>query len=172
MLTAGLLAGMAHAATTIGTDSEVGADFGLTEYSTGSSGNVSMGSNGAITYPAGFTGSGLGVAGQFRIAVGGFGAAGAQYTVSCRDSDALAANAGGDTISIEADFVVTAGTRTVFGGGNACNGLGTDYGPYTGTSRTIYIGTRLNIPPGFNGSGTYSTGNASGQAITFEVVLL
>ncbi len=167
-----LLAGIAHAATTIGTDSEVGADFGLTEYSTGSSGNISMGSNGTISYPGGFTGSGLGVTGQFRIAVGGFGAGSAQYTVACRDSDALAADGGGDTISIEADFVATAGARTVYGGGNACNGLGSVYGPYTGTSRTIYIGTRLNIPPGFNGSGTYSTGNASGQPITFEVVLL
>lgn len=157
--------------TTLDIDSEVNADFGDVEFTAAATGNLDMGSNGTISYPGGFTGAGLGVAGQFRIRLGGLDAETAPYTIACDDSSAAVSDGSGDLIPIQADFVITAGTRTSFGGGNACNGLGSLYGTYSGNNRTIYIGTRLNISSPLGGDGIYSTSNPGGTPLTFEVIL-
>lgn len=160
----------AYAATNLNISNEVDADFGDIEYSAFATGNIAMGTNGIITYPAGFTGAGIGVAGQFRSVITGFGT-GLPYVISCTDSAAKLSNGAGGIIPIRAEYVVSAANRGNFGTGNDCAGLTNISIGYTGTPRTYYVGVRMNISTPLTTGGVYSTANAGGAPIEFLVVL-
>jgi hypothetical protein len=159
----------ANAFTTVAINSEVDADFGEIDYNSTSTGNIDMGSNGVISYPAGFAGTGLGVSGQFRIVVSGTNT-GASYTITCSDTGTQLSDANAHFIGVDADFAISAASRTNYGSGIDCNNA--TNGPYSGTPRNVYLGMRLRINSPLAAPGIYSTTNMGGIPLTIIVVLM
>ncbi|MCH2547454.1 MAG: hypothetical protein MK052_07585 [Alphaproteobacteria bacterium] len=160
---------ISHAFTNLTLNSTVDIDFGEIEYSGGDTGNISLGTNGVINYTSGFSGAGIGVAGQSTIRVAG--RTGAPYVIYCSDAGAQVSDGNGEIIPIEAEFVTSSGARGNYGSGTACSTLSAGVGPFTGTPRTIYLGARLNVSSAISGGGIYSTSNGGGSPIDFVVVL-
>lgn len=150
----------------------VDTDFGEIMYSAAATGSISMGTDGSINYVGGFSGPSVGTAAQFTV-IRLYGSS--TITISCETGGTMA-NATGDTIQIDqVEFVFGSGSRTSFGGGIGCAGLGNTVG---GTfslsggsaSRTLYVGMRLNISSPISSGGLYDTGIGGGDDITFEAI--
>ncbi|GEM_PF-2622281 len=145
-------------------------DFGLIEYS--GAGNASVGTDGNVSYSGGFTGAGLGTSGATLVSLTNS----TQATIAC-SATATMTNSTGDTLMVsDIEFVVGSASRTSFGSGTPCQGIGTSSGTFTfsGTvnNRTIYVGGRINAAGPLSGAGNYSSANAGGSSITIVVTAI
>ena len=145
--------------------------FGLIDVTVGA-GNIDMGTNGNIVYGAGYSGSGVGIAGGFTIN----GDAGFNVNISC-SATAVLANASGSTMTISAVEAVVdrANNAGAFGAGSACSGLGNTIIVHSirnnSAQNAIAVGMRINGTGGVPlGAGLFSTSNAGGVPVTFDVV--
>lgn len=161
-LAVALALGMACGANALTLTRVAGISFGTIEF-TGDpvSGNVTMGTNGTVTYGTSLSGSGVGTVAQVELA----DAAGTVIDIRCTDTSTLAVDAG-HTIAATHAIVIGPANLGAYPAAMGCQGPGTTVTSYTlsGTPAddTIYLTALLNT----NGlnliNGTYTTTNAGG----------
>lgn len=149
--------------------SQVTMDFDQIDFDAGASGSVNLGTNGNISYIGGYSGGGLGTAGSFVISIGNNN--GTSINIGC-DTGATLTDINGNSVSLtNVEFVLGAASRTGFGAGISCQGVGNtgNFNLSVTASRTVYIGGSLNLPIAPASSGLYSTNNPGGNDIQFSV---
>lgn len=161
-------ASSAYAAITL--NNAVAMAFTRIEYNGSSNGNISLGTNGNITYTGGYQGDGTGVAGQLRIN----DSSGITVDVTCSDTATI--SDGSNTFTIQnLEIVVGSANRVATGLANDCQGLGTGAVGHTlnntAANDTIYIGGQIDGGSGVSAEGTYNTSNSGGVPISIRVVV-
>jgi len=164
----------ADATPTVNLTQQTAMDFNTTEVAGGATGTITIGTDANISYNGFFSGPGIGTAGSFLMTLI-FGT-GNTVAIEC-DTSATLTDGGGNTITLDnIEFVVSSGNRTTFGAGDGCLGIGTSTGTYvisgSAANRTAFIGGSLNLTGGLPSDGNYSTANAGGNAISFNVIRL
>ena len=155
----------------IGFTGNTATSFGLIDVTVGT-GNIDMGTDGTITYGAGYSGAATGTPGGFVVT----GDTGFTVDISCSATGVIA-NARGGTMNLtNIEFVIDKGNNAgAFGTGNACLGVGNtslSIAIRNNTSQnTFAVGMRIDGTSGVPfGAGLFSTSNAGGTPITFDVV--
>ncbi|MCH2547152.1 MAG: hypothetical protein MK052_06050 [Alphaproteobacteria bacterium] len=148
-------------------------DYSLIEGSNGT-GTVTMGSDGSITYGAGYSGAGQGTGGVFYIE-GTKKNKGCRVDISCSNNATLSDGGGGAVgmLSIQ----IKEGGSGAAGTGVTCQGLDTPvitgYRIKQNTNQNdFYIGAALNTTSGVsspNFSYMFNTANSGGSPITVRV---
>lgn len=147
--------------------------FGIIEYAATHSGNIGLGTNGAVT----ITGIGMaydGFAAPGQVGVTASPASGV-LDVKCTSTGKLRGNASGllDMDNAQITVSSTAG----FGSGNLCHGItggsavATTINLATDPTPVIYLSGRLVVPAGgFSGNTSFNSTGSGGKAITLRVV--
>lgn len=142
-------------------------NFGKIDYATPLNGNISMGTNGTISYGSSYSGSGTGTVGQIEIQDSN----GVIVDISC--ADGTIAHSGGGTLTLTTTAVVGSSNVAGYGSNPTCSGLGSTILTHTivsgAANNTIYVGGRLT--PSSLTAGTFNTSNGGGQVIQFQVVV-
>ena len=141
--------------------------FGTTDYTLPITGDIRMGTNGAVAYTGAFAGAGLGVAGQVELV----DSISTVLEVSCEDGEL--AHSGGSTMTMETTVVVGTAQTGAWGSTPLCTGLGNTVITHTiesgSAANTLYAGARL--VPGSMSDGSFSTTNSGGVPVKIRVIV-
>lgn len=134
------------------------------------SGNVTIGTNGNITYGSNTSGSGIGTPAQLQIT----GPVGSSVTVSCATTGTIALPSGGVLNLPVVRFNIGAANTGSFATGTECTGIGQTVATHTISSvaseNTIFIGASLATDHQSLTSGLYSGTNTGGSLPTFQIL--
>ena len=164
-----LCATSAHAQLNITTQADIA--FGIIDFSAPTAvGDITLGTNGNVTYGTTTSGGGVGTPGQILLDA----PEGTTLSIAC--SGGTLANPGGATLPIDpVTFVL--GTTNVgpYGSGTVCAGLGTSVATHTlttvATQNTIVIGGTLAINGQPVGGGTYNGTNLGASQPSFRMLV-
>jgi hypothetical protein len=145
-------------------------DFGLTEFAgSTATANLTMGTDGSVTYAGNLAGSGIGTGGQVRIDA----TTGDVVTIACSSSATLA-RVGQDPLPLNPVRVSLGGTAS-YSGASTCSGVGTTVFTHTISSspsaNIVYFGGRLLTSGLTLSNGDYSTANGGGTPVTLRVII-
>lgn len=145
--------------------------FGTIDFTeTTAVGNITMGSNGNITYGFNTSGSGVGTPGQLLLE------ADVGTTISIACSTGTLALSGGGTIPITpVNFVIGTANVGNYATGTECAGLSTSVATHTITAtqseNTLFIGGLLAINGQTLQNGTYQGSNLGGAQPSFRMLV-
>ncbi len=144
--------------------------FGSMEYTNPIMGDLTLGSDGGLTYPPSLNGNGVGTAGQVRIG----GTPGDTVSIACDTNATLTHTAsGGLTLG---PIVLSVGGGAAYGAGLPCSGLGTPTTTHVISASTndnvVYIGARLQTNGASLSSGMYDTMNGGGASFALRVLVI
>lgn len=143
--------------------------FGQTEFSGTPSGNITLGTNGTLSYGGNMSGSGLGTAAQVQIT----GTAGTVVDISC-DTTATLAKAGFTDLTLS-PVKLSVATGNAYVADTACIGIGSVVASHTltstGSDNIVLIGGQLQTSGVSVGSGVYSAAAAGGTKVNLRVII-
>ena len=147
-------------------------NFGTIDFlDTAAAGNVTLATNGIVTYGSTTSGAGSGVPGQLEI----IGTPGTTVEISC-STDATLALTGNGTLSITpVNFVIGTANVTGYNAGTPCSGVGASVATHTITAtsseNTIFIGGNLNTNAVTLHNGTFTSSNSGGAQPAFRILV-
>lgn len=140
----------------------IGLDFSSIDVTNGS-GNIDMGSDGVITYGAGYAGGGIGIGGQFRVN----GTNGCKISIACAITATMSDGVGNILPLVNTKISDKAST---FAQGTACAGLGTPVLTGEKINAVYYVGASINGSAGLPSSQpTFNTQFPAGTGIVINV---
>ncbi len=133
-------------------------------------GNITLATNGTITYGANTSGSGFGTPGQLELAAD----VGTTLAISC-STGILAAPAGSTLPITPVNFVIGASNVGSYAAGTECAGLNNSVASHTITAtaseNTLFIGGLLAVDGQSLQNGTYLSSNLGGSQPSFRVIV-